>query len=158
MINGTTLSAPESVIARNAGMKVLVSGPEIAKLGVTIQHQSGNTLESSLQGDFRPTLKSFARGYLEGVRHLYRSKEDTIQVLRKYTHIADPQVLSQSYDESYQAIDKEGTLSEAGIQVQLAELAKTEPRARNARPGDFLDSSIINELSKEGFIKALWAK
>jgi hypothetical protein len=67
-------------------------------------------------------------------------------------------VLSQSYDESYQAIDKEGTLSEAGIQVQLAELAKTEPRARNARPGDFLDSSIINELSKEGFIKALWAK
>lgn len=157
-IHGTTLSAPESVIARNAGMKVLVSGPEIAKLGVTIQHQSGNTLESSLQGDFRPTLKSFARGYLEGVRHLYRSKEDTIEVLRKYTHIADPQVLSQSYDESYQAIDKEGTLSEAGIQVQLAELAKTEPRARNARPSDFLDSSIINELSKEGFIKALWAK
>jgi NitT/TauT family transport system substrate-binding protein len=158
MIHGTTLSAPESVIARNAGMKVLVSGPEIAKLGVTIQHQSGNTLESSLQGDFRPTLKSFARGYLEGVRHVYRSKEDTIQVLRKYTHIADPQVLSQSYDESYQAIDKEGTLSEAGIQVQLAELAKTESRARNARPGDFIDASIINELSKEGFIKALWAK
>ncbi len=158
MIHGTTLSAPESVIARNAGMKVLVSGTEIAKLGVTIQHQSGNTLESSLQGDFRPTLKSFARGYLEGVRHVYRSKEDTIQVLRKYTHIADPQVLSQSYDESYQAIDKEGTLSEAGIQVQLAELAKTESRARNARPGDFIDASIINELSKEGFIKALWAK
>ncbi len=157
-IGGTTLSAPESVIARNAGMKVLVSGSEIAKLGVTIQHQSANTLESALHGDFRPKLVAFAKGYLEGVREVYRSKEDTIAVLKQYTHIADSQVLSQSYDESYQAIDKEGTLSEAGIQVQLAELAKTEPRARTAQPSDFLDRSIIDELSKEGFIKALWAK
>src|SRR5262249_58165259 len=39
MIQGTTLSAPESVIARNAGMKVLVSGTERAKLGITLQHQ-----------------------------------------------------------------------------------------------------------------------
>ncbi len=38
MIQGTTLSAPESVIAKNAGMKVLVSGSELAKLGITIQH------------------------------------------------------------------------------------------------------------------------
>jgi ABC-type nitrate/sulfonate/bicarbonate transport system substrate-binding protein len=158
LINGTTLSAPESVMARNAGMKVLVSGAEIAKLGVTIQHQSANTLESALHGDFRPKLVSFAKGYLEGVRHVYRSKEDTVQVLRKYTRITDPQVLSLSYDESYQAIEKEAALSEAGIQVQLADLAKTDPRARNARPSDFLDAGIINELNKEGFIKALWAK
>lgn len=158
MIGGTTLSAPESIMARNAGMKVLVPGSEIGKLGVTIQHQSANTLETFLRGEFRPKMVAFAKGYLEGVRHVYRSKEDTIQVLRKYTRIADAQVLSQSYDEAYQAIDKEGALSEAGIQVQLAELAKTDPRARTARPSDFIDSSIIDELSKEGFIKALWAK
>ncbi|MGE5306909.1 MAG: ABC transporter substrate-binding protein [Alphaproteobacteria bacterium] len=158
LIGGTTLSAPESVMARNAGMKVLVSGAEIAKLGVTIQHQSANTLESYLHGDFRPKLVAFAKGYLEGVRHVYRSKEDTVQVLKKYTRISDPQVLSLSYDESYQAIEKEGTLSEAGLQVQLADLAKTDPRARTARPADFIDASIIDELSKEGFIKALWAK
>jgi ABC-type nitrate/sulfonate/bicarbonate transport system substrate-binding protein len=157
MIQGTTLSAPESVIAKNAGMKVLISGPEMGKLGVTIQHQSANVMESSLHGDFRATLKSYAKAYLEGVRQLYRSKEETMEVLKKYTRVTDPQVLSASYDESYQAIEKEGSLTEAGIQVQLAELAKTDPRARSARPGDFLDASIINELSKEGFIKALWS-
>jgi ABC-type nitrate/sulfonate/bicarbonate transport system substrate-binding protein len=157
MIQGTTLSAPESVIAKNAGMKALISGPEMGKLGVTIQHQSANVMESSLHGDFRATLKSYAKAYLEGVRQVYRSKEETMEVLKKYTRVTDPQVLSASYDESYQAIEKEGSLTEAGIQVQLAELAKTDPRARSARPGDFLDASIINELSKEGFIKALWS-
>lgn len=158
MIAGTTLSAPESVVARNAGMKVLVSGAEIAKLGVTIQHQNASTLESSLHGEFRPKLIAFTKGYLEGVRQVYRSKEDTIQVLKKYTRITDPQVLSQSYDESFQAIDKQGTLSEDGLQVQLADMAKNDPRARNARPADFIDASIMSELAKEGFIKALWAK
>ena len=158
MIQGTTLSAPESVMARNAGMKVLIPGPEMAKLGVTIQHQSANVMESSLHGDFRPTLKQYAKGYLEGVRQVYRSKEETMEVLKKYTRIADPQVLSASYDESFQAIDKDGSLVEAGVQVLLAEQAKTDPRARSAKPSDFMDSSIISELNKEGFIKALWAK
>ena len=157
MIQGTTLSAPESVIAKNAGMKILIPGPEMTKLGVTIQHQSSNVMESSLHGDFRAMLKQYARGYLEGVRQVYRSKEETMDVLKKYTRIIDPQVLSASYDESYQAIEKEGSLIEAGVQVLLGEQAKTDSRARNAKPGDFLDPSIINELHKEGFIKALWA-
>jgi len=80
-----------------------------------------------------------------------------MEVLKKYTRVTDPEVLSASYDEAYQAIDKEGALLEAGIQAQLADLAKTDPRAKTARPSDFFDASIINELSKEGFIKSLWA-
>ena len=157
LIQGTTLSAPESIIARNAGMKVLIPASEIIKLGVTIQHQAGDVMESSLRNESRPAIKAFTRGYLEGVREVYRSKEETMRVLSKYTRITDPQVLSASYDEAYQAIEKEGSPGEAGIQVMLTEMAKSDPRAREARPGDFIDASIIGELAKEGFIKALWA-
>ena len=157
LIQGTTLSAPESVIARNAGMKILVPASEIIKLGVTIQHQAGDVMESSLRNESRPAIKAFAMGYLEGVREVYRSKEETMKVLSKYTRINDQQVLSASYDEAYQAIDKEGSLAEAGIQAMLDEIAKTDPRARQFRPGDFFDTSIVGELAKEGFIKALWA-
>jgi len=71
--------------------------------------------------------------------------------------IEPPEVLSASYDEAYQAIDKDGALTETGIQAQLADLAKTDPRAKTAHPSDFFDASIINELHKEGFVKALWA-
>ena len=158
MIQGTTLSAPESVIAKNAGMKVLVSGAELAKLGITIQHQCADVMESSLHNEFRPKLKAFAMGYLEGVHEVYRNKEYTLAILKKYTRVTDPEVLSASYDEAYQAIDKDGALTETGIQAQLNDLAKTDPRAKNARPSDFFDSSIIDELHKEGFVKALWSK
>jgi ABC-type nitrate/sulfonate/bicarbonate transport system substrate-binding protein len=157
LIQGTTLSAPESVIARNAGMKILIPASEIIKLGVTIQHQAGEVMESSLRNESRPAVKAFTMGYLEGVREVYRSKEETMKVLSKYTRITDLQVLSASYDEAYQAIEKEGSPAEAGIQVMLNELAKSDPRARQARPADFVDTSIVGELAREGFIKALWS-
>jgi len=157
MIQGTTLSAPESVMATDAGMKALIPASEMKKLGVAIQHQAIAVTEKFLR-ESRSRVKSFLMGYLEGVREVYRSKEATVQVLGKYTRIADQQILSRSYDESYEVIDKEGTLIEEGIQVILRELGKTDPRAVKAQPGQFFDRSLIEELSREGFIKALWSR
>ena len=157
LIQATTLSAPESVIARNAGMKVLIPPSEIIKLGVTFQHQAGSVMEAMMKKD-RGIVKAFAKGYLEGVREIYRSKEESMKVLSKYTRISDPQILSASYDEAYQAIEKEGAPTEPGIQVMLGEMAKTDPKAAQVRPADFVDASIISELGREGFLKNLWAK
>jgi hypothetical protein len=92
------------------------------------------------------------------VRETYRSKEESIKVLRKYTRINDPQVLSATYDEAYQAIEKEGSPTESGIQVMLTDMAKTDSQARQARAADFMDNTIIGELAREGFMKTLWAK
>lgn len=155
MIQGTTLSAPESIMARNAGMKVLIPASEMKRLGVAIQHQALVVSEKLLR-ESRSLLKAFLMAYLEGVREVYRNKEATAQVLGKYTRVADPQVLSASYDESYEAIDKEGSVVEEGMQAILNEVGKGDPRALKAHPSQFLDASIQQELSREGFIKALW--
>jgi ABC-type nitrate/sulfonate/bicarbonate transport system substrate-binding protein len=138
-------------------MKVLISASDMKKLGVTIQHQALDVTEKSIR-ESRPLLKAFLMGYLEGVREVYRNKETTVQILSKYTRISDLQVLSASYDESYEAIDKEGTLVEGGIEVILSELGKTDPRARKAHSSQFLDPSLLQEISREGFIKALWSE
>lgn len=155
LIQGTTLSAPESIMAKNAGMKILIPVSEMKKLGVTIQHQALAATDRSLR-EFRPVMKAFLMAYLAAVREVYRSKEATMQSLGKYTRITDPQVLSASYDESYEVIEKEGALNEEGVQVILNEIAKTDPRALKARASQFFDPSLLQELSKEGFIKSLW--
>ncbi|HBA40261.1 MAG TPA: hypothetical protein DCZ05_11110 [Deltaproteobacteria bacterium] len=156
MIQGTTLSAPESIMAKNAGMKVLIPVSDMKKLGVTIQHQALAATDRSLR-ESRSIIKAFLMAYLEGVREFYRNKEVATQVLGKYTRIADPQVLSASYDESYDVIEKEGALVEEGIQVTLGELGKSDSRALKARASQFLDPTLLQELSGEGFIKALWS-
>ncbi len=156
MIQGTTLSAPESIMAKNAGIKVLIPVSDMKKLGVIIQHQALAATDKSLR-ESRVLIKAFLMAYLEGVREFYRNKEAATQVLGKYTRIADPQVLSASYDESYDVIEKEGALVEEGIQVNLSELAKSDSRALKARASQFFDPTLLQELSAEGFIKALWS-
>jgi NitT/TauT family transport system substrate-binding protein len=155
LIQGTTLSAPESIMAKNAGMKILIPVSEMKKIGVTIQHQAITAPDRSLR-ELRSATKAFLMAYLAGVREVYRSKEATMQSLGKYTRISDPQVLSASYDESYEAIEKEGALNEEGIQVILNEIGKTDPRALKARASQFFDPSLLQELTREGFIKSLW--
>jgi ABC-type nitrate/sulfonate/bicarbonate transport system substrate-binding protein len=156
LIQGTTLSAPESIMAKNAGMKILIPVSEMKKLGVIIQHQAIAATDRSLR-EFRSVTKAFLMAYFAGVREVYRSKETTMQSLGKYTRISDPQVLSASYDESYEAIEKEGALNEEGIQVILNEMGKTDVRALKARASQFYDPSLLQELTKEGFFKNLWA-
>ncbi len=154
LIQGTTLSAPESVMAKNAGMKVLIPVSEMKKL-VLIQHQAIAAPDRSMR-EFRPMMKAFMMAYLTAIREIYRNKEATMQSLSKYTHVTDPQVLSASYDESYEAFEKEGALNEEGIQVIVNEAGKTDPRATKARVAQFYDASLVQELAKEGFIKNLW--
>ena len=58
---------------------------------------------------------------------------------------------------NYEVIDKEGALLEERVQVILNELGKSDARALKARPDQFLEPSLLQELSREGFIKTLWS-
>jgi hypothetical protein len=41
------------------------------------------------------------------------------------------------------------------VGVLLKTLEKTQPKARDAKPEDFIDSRLIRELDKSGFIDRL---
>ncbi len=43
-----------------------------------------------------------------------------------------------------------------GIKTILASLAETDPRARSAKPEDFVDMSFIRELDQSGYIDRLY--
>jgi len=157
MIQGTTLSGVEAVLARKAGMNVLITVSDMRRRGIAFQHNGLVVTESVLEKS-KPLLKAFLKAYLEGVREVYRDKHATMRVLGKYTRVADLEVLSAAYDEGYEGIDREGTLIEEGIQVILTELGKAGSRAAKTQPGQLLDPSLIEELANEGFIKALWSR
>jgi len=157
MIQGTTLSGVEAVLARKAGMNVLITVSDMRRRGIAFQHNGLVVTDLALQKS-KPLLKAFLKAYLEGVREVYRDKDATMRVLGKYTRVADREVLSATYDEGYEGIDREGALIEEGIQVILTELGKAGSRATKIQPGQLLDPSLIEELAKEGFIKALWSR
>jgi len=38
----------------------------------------------------------------------------------------------------------------------LEQLAATDPKARSARPQEFIDGSVVSELEQQGFFKQIW--
>ena len=44
-----------------------------------------------------------------------------------------------------------------GIKTILASLTEIDPRARSAKPEDFVDMSFIRELDQSGYIDRLYA-
>ena len=48
--------------------------------------------------------------------------------------------------------------AETGVQVVLDELARQIPKAKEAKPSDFYDNSLVRELQAEGFIDQVFGR
>ena len=46
----------------------------------------------------------------------------------------------------------------AAIQTQLTWMADRDPRAKNAKPEQFIDGSFLKEIEKSGFVAKLYQK
>jgi hypothetical protein len=55
-------------------------------------------------------------------------------------------------------MEKVPFVNRAGFQVTLDEIARTNPKAKQAKPEQFFDNSITQELVDEGFFAKLWGK
>jgi len=81
-----------------------------------------------------------------------------VKVLAKYLGSRDKEILDRSYDNS-SADDKlppkqYPTLE--GIKNILEPLAETDPKAKAAKPEDFVDISFVRELDQSGYIDELY--
>jgi ABC-type nitrate/sulfonate/bicarbonate transport system substrate-binding protein len=98
----------------------------------------------------RTVAKRFLMALVDGL-HLYRQNKNlAVQVLQKYTKIANPDILSQSYN-YFVKNTPAWPLSEAAT-IQAA-LATDKPTNRKIE--DFYDNSVLEELEREGFLKTL---
>src|SRR5215813_12658444 len=85
-------------------------------------------------------------------------RETAIRVLAKYLGSRDKEILDRSYDHS-SADDKlppkqYPTLE--GIKNILDPLAEIDPKAKAAKPEDFVDISFVRELDQSGYIDELY--
>lgn len=83
-------------------------------------------------------------------------KEFSIKVIGKYTKIQSRPTLEATYDDYAPYIKKVPAPTAGSIKTVLEQLSPTDPRARVARPQDFIDGSVVSDLEREGFFRQLW--
>ncbi len=134
-------------IARKMGFVDLL---QIADLGVEVQGNGLATSRAYLKTN-RDTVKNAMKGYLEGIHFIYANKAESQKVFAKYMRTSDAAVLESSYQNYVKTIARKPVFTPKGIQFILDMLAPQMPQARTAKPEQFFDASLMNELDKEGF-------
>jgi NitT/TauT family transport system substrate-binding protein len=150
-IDAGIVSPPTNSRARRSGFNELVNlareGPEYASVGLA-------TTRSYIKAN-EETVARFVRSYAEAIHLFKTNKSAAIRVLQRYTKVTDPEVLEDTYTQFRDYLESVPQVSRKGLTTLLTELAKKEPKARQAKPEDFLETRFLVALEKEGLFQKL---
>jgi NitT/TauT family transport system substrate-binding protein len=150
-IDATMLTPSELPRARKQG---LVEVYDLLNLGVEVQGNGFATSRSLIKSQ-RATALSALKGYVEAIYYIHRHREETRKIVAKYLRLSDPEVLDATYDAFVKSVSKRPYPTLKGIQFMLDEVAVKLPNAKAAKPEQFVDLSLLQQLEKEGFLAEL---
>jgi ABC-type nitrate/sulfonate/bicarbonate transport system substrate-binding protein len=103
-------------------------------------------------------VRRYVRSQVEAVHRIKTDREFGIKVLAKYLASSDKEILEQTYDDirSDEKLAPKQYPTLEGIKNILDPLAETDPKAKAAKPEDFVDMRFIKELDDSGFIDELY--
>ena len=154
IIAAAPMSYPMVYVAEQGGAKILAN---LARDEIPFVHLTLTTTKRFLK-DKRPQVKAFLRTYGKAVHFLFTRKAESLAIFAKYTKIKDQKMLEGSLKYGYEFMEKVPFVKRAGFQVTLDEIARTNPKAKQAKPEQFFDNSLIQELVDEGFFAKLWGR
>jgi NitT/TauT family transport system substrate-binding protein len=154
-VTASVINPPSSFLAEKKGLVVLA---DVAKMGLVFQHTGAATTRRFIR-EHRDIVRRYVKSHVEAVHKLWTDKEATVRVLGKY--------MGRGVGRDILEKSRENILTEAllpkkqyptlkGIQTVLNEIATRDPRAKTAKPEQFVDLSFIKELDQSGYIDSLY--
>ncbi|HXG53145.1 MAG TPA: ABC transporter substrate-binding protein [candidate division Zixibacteria bacterium] len=155
-VSGSTLVPPASFIAQRKGFHVLA---DVAALGLAYQHQGGVTTRRFLREN-PAVVRNFVKSYIEAVHRLKTDRATGMKIAAKYLRLEDPELLRRTYESSIEEskLPRKQYPTVEGLKIIIEQLARTNPKAKTARPEDFIDARFVEEFDKSGYIDSLYAK
>jgi NitT/TauT family transport system substrate-binding protein len=156
-VTAAVINPPSSFIAEKRGLAVVA---DVAKMGLVFQHTGAVTTKKFIK-EQPDIVRRYVKSHVEAVHKLYTDKEATIRALSRYMGGGlDREILEKSRENvlTETMYPKKQYPSLKGLQTVLDELAARDPRAKSAKPEQFVDMTFIRELDKSGYIDALYKK
>ncbi|HEY3153217.1 MAG TPA: ABC transporter substrate-binding protein [Candidatus Binatia bacterium] len=145
-ISGGSMSPPVLTAAKKAGFKELADFESLNyKYPATVIASTRSFIQRQ-----RATALNFLRGEIEGIHAIKTQKNFAVNVLKKYMRISDPEILEEGYRYALRFIQPRPFPTLDETRAVLDELKRPE-----ARPENFLDLSLMQELEKEKFFDKL---
>jgi NitT/TauT family transport system substrate-binding protein len=153
-IYAAPMSYPMAFVAQQAGIKMIAN---LAEEDIPFMH-IGLTTSRKWMRERRAQAKAVLRAHGRAMHFIHTRKEETRAIFAKYTKISEPGMLDGSIQYGHDFMEKIPLVKAEAFQVTINQIARNNPKAKNARPEQFFDNSLVRELIDEGFYARIWSK
>jgi ABC-type nitrate/sulfonate/bicarbonate transport system substrate-binding protein len=151
-VQGGVFAPPDTLKARQAGLHELL---DVSTTGVKLQTAAVATTRKYLR-EHADIVERYLRAAIKGVHRLRTDKDIGEKAISKYAGVSDPQQLEETYAYFQTQWNKDGTLSLPGIQESLNVAAEAIPAAKEAKPEQFVDTTVLDKIKASGLLQELW--
>jgi NitT/TauT family transport system substrate-binding protein len=154
-VQATIITPPFTLTARKQGYNMLI---DMARLNIPFELTALLTTRAFIKSQRDLTLSIVAA--LSEAIHFYKTeKEESIKILGKYLQTTDREALEETYREiALKVIPEKPYATLPGLKTIIDELATRNPKAKSARPEDFVDMSFVKKLDDEKFFDRLYKR
>ena len=139
---------PFDLIAERRGYQMLLALPG---LGIPWQ-QNGEILPASYLKSNRDNVVRFMRATADASKFYYEQKEKTIEIMSEYLGRTRDET-EYAYNQYKRWTDRVPRPQVETIKTTLEAIKKNTPKAATANAASFIDTSLVDQLVKEGYYK-----
>lgn len=151
-IDATIVEPPDHRKAQESGLRLLANMEE---MNIPFQHTGLGTTRAQLNKSpdiSRRVVKSF----VEGIHLATTNTEVAKQAFRRYIRLQQDREQEEAVQVLRSFLPRKPYPTMDGFKAVFAELAEQIPAARNADPKDFVDTRLLEELDRSGYIDGLY--
>ncbi|MGH7772316.1 MAG: ABC transporter substrate-binding protein [Candidatus Binatia bacterium] len=142
------LAPPFDRIAEKRGFRPLISLPD---LGIPWQN-NGEWVQRSYLSSNRDTVLRFVRAIADAMKVYFEQKDKTVTYLTEFLG-SNREDTEYAYQAFLKWADRTPRPKVEGQRTTLDAIKRTTPKAASADPVAFIDTSLIDQLVKEGYFK-----
>ncbi len=150
LVDAGVLSAPSTLRARSSGMHEIVN---LGKLKLPFTHTEIATTRRFIKEN-PEAVRRFIKAYIEAIKIVKDQPKSAYAAIGQYAKLDDQSIVQESYQEFAGAFGRVPYVSKEAVQAVLD--FSDNPKAKAAKPEDYIDNSFIEELDKVGFIRDLY--
>jgi hypothetical protein len=103
-------------------------------------------------------VMNFLRAYLQAIKVLKTEREYSVKALAQFTRVQNIKAIQEGYDYFVNQLPNVPYPSVEAMQAVVAQIAESNPKARNVDAKNYVSDHYLKRLEAEGFVKKLWGK
>ena len=148
-IQATLLEQGFAYQAKKAGFRSLL---DFSTIGLDYQH-SGIATTKSFIAKNRELVTGFLKALIEATNRYKNDRSFGITVLEKHLRISDLDTLQATYEYYAPKVGAVPYVNLKGMKFLLDTTAESNPKAKNIKPEEIGDNTLLREIEASGFLK-----